>query len=128
MQPFIEQPQFLLEPKSSYLLDTKPVQLECQAIRTRQIFFNCDNKWLPEQEHRKSTTLNVSSAIHLDIERSICLFRIKAMSLSSPPWNYEVNKPTRTATSVFVKRGQQQVEHSSLVRQRSKSLVSLTWM
>ena len=69
MQPFIEQPQFLLEPKSSYLLDTKPVQLECQAIRTRQIFFNCDNKWLPEQEHRKSTTLNVSSAIHLDIER-----------------------------------------------------------
>ena len=60
MQPFIEQPQFLLEPKSSYLVDSRPVRLECRAIRARQIFFNCHNKWVPELEHDKSTTVNVS--------------------------------------------------------------------
>jgi hypothetical protein len=39
MQPIIEQPQFVLEPKSSFLFENRPVQLECKAIRTRQIFF-----------------------------------------------------------------------------------------
>lgn len=54
MQPFIEQPEFVLQPKSSFVFENHPVQLECQAIHARQIFFNCDNKWVPEQEHIKS--------------------------------------------------------------------------
>ncbi|CAF3795801.1 unnamed protein product [Rotaria sordida] len=58
MQPFVEQPQFLLEPKSSLLFENLPVKLECKAIRTRQIFFNCDNKWVPEHEHIKSIETN----------------------------------------------------------------------
>ncbi|CAF3354944.1 unnamed protein product [Rotaria socialis] len=58
MQPFVEQPQFLLEPKSSFIFENLPVKLECKAIRTRQIFFNCDNKWVPESEHVKSTETN----------------------------------------------------------------------
>ncbi|CAF1657712.1 unnamed protein product [Adineta ricciae] len=58
MQPFVEQPQFLLEPKSSFIFENRPIKLECKAIRTRQIFFNCDNKWVPEQEHAKSTETN----------------------------------------------------------------------
>ncbi|CAF1039259.1 unnamed protein product [Adineta ricciae] len=58
MQPLIEQPQFLLEPKSLYIFENQPIQLECKAIRTRQIFFNCDNKWVPENEHIKSTEIN----------------------------------------------------------------------
>ena len=61
MQPFVEQPQFLLEPKSSFIFENRPIKLECKAIRTRQIFFNCDNKWVPENEHTKSTETNVSS-------------------------------------------------------------------
>jgi hypothetical protein len=60
MQPFVEQPQFLLEPKSSLIFENRPIQLECKAIRTRQIFFNCDNKWVPEHDHAKSTETNVS--------------------------------------------------------------------
>lgn len=60
MQPFVEQPQFLLEPKSSFIFENQPVKLECKAIRTRQIFFNCDNKWVPEYEHKKTTETNVS--------------------------------------------------------------------
>jgi hypothetical protein len=60
MQPFVEQPQFLLEPKSSFIFENRPVKLECKAIRSRQIFFNCDNKWVPEHEHSKSTETNVS--------------------------------------------------------------------
>jgi hypothetical protein len=63
MQPFVEQPQFLLEPKSSFLFENRPIKLECKAIRTRQIFFNCDNKWVPEHEHTKSTETNVSSML-----------------------------------------------------------------
>lgn len=63
MQPFVEQPQFLLEPKSSFLFENHPVKLECKAIRARQIFFNCDNKWVPEQEHTKSTETNDKGAI-----------------------------------------------------------------
>ncbi|CAF0763880.1 unnamed protein product [Adineta steineri] len=58
MQPFIEQPQFLLEPKSLFIFENQPVKIECQAIRSRQIFFNCDNKWVPENEHIKSTETN----------------------------------------------------------------------
>lgn len=60
MQPFVEQPQFLVEPKSSFIFENQPVKLECKAIRTRQIFFNCDNKWVPESEHIKSVETNVS--------------------------------------------------------------------
>ena len=60
MQAFVEQPQFLIEPKSSFIFDNNPVKLQCKAIRTRQIFFNCDNKWVPEQEYTKSTETNVS--------------------------------------------------------------------
>lgn len=60
MQPFVEQPQFILEPKSSFIIDNQSVQLQCKAIRTRQIFFNCDNKWVPEQEHQKETETNVT--------------------------------------------------------------------
>ena len=60
MQPFVEQPQFILEPTSSFSIDNRPVKLQCKAIRTRQIFFNCDNKWVPEHEHKKSTETNVS--------------------------------------------------------------------
>ncbi|CAF1252486.1 unnamed protein product [Adineta steineri] len=63
MQPFVEQPQFLLEPKSSYIFENRPVKLECKAIRTRQIFFNCDNKWVPEHEHAKSTETNDKGVI-----------------------------------------------------------------
>lgn len=63
MQPtFIEQPEFLLEPKSSFLFENHPIRIQCKAIRSRQIFFNCDNKWLPEQEHNKSTETNVSES------------------------------------------------------------------
>lgn len=58
MQPFVEQPQFILEPTSSFSIDNRPVKLQCKAIRTRQIFFNCDNKWVPEHEHKKSTETN----------------------------------------------------------------------
>ena len=60
MQPFVEQPQFILEPTSSFSIDNRPVKLQCKAVRTRQIFFNCDNKWVPEHEHQKSTETNVS--------------------------------------------------------------------
>ncbi|CAF2760646.1 unnamed protein product [Rotaria sp. Silwood2] len=63
MQPFVEQPQFLLEPKSSFIIENRPVKLECKAIRTRQIFFNCDNKWVPEHEHTKSTETNDKGVI-----------------------------------------------------------------
>jgi len=59
MQPFVEQPEFLLEPKSSFIFENHPIKLQCKAIRTRQIFFNCDNKWVPEHEHIKSTETNV---------------------------------------------------------------------
>ena len=59
MQPFIEQPEFLLEPKSSLIFENQPIRLQCKAVRSRQIFFNCDNKWLSEQEHIKSTETNV---------------------------------------------------------------------
>ena len=59
MQLGIEQPQFLLEPTSTYVLENQPIELQCQAIRARQIFFNCDQKWIHEQEHRKSTEINV---------------------------------------------------------------------
>ena len=59
MQPFIEQPEFVLEPKSTFIFENHPIRLQCKAIRSRQIFFNCDNKWLPEQEHSKSTETNV---------------------------------------------------------------------
>jgi hypothetical protein len=59
MQPFIEQPEFLLEPNSSFIFENHPIKLQCKAIRTRQIFFNCDNKWVPEHEHIKSTETNV---------------------------------------------------------------------
>jgi len=60
MQPFIEQPEFLLQPKSSFVFEHHPVQLQCQAIHARQIFFNCDNKWVPEQEHLKSNDTDVN--------------------------------------------------------------------
>jgi hypothetical protein len=60
MQPFVEQPEFLLEPKSSFIFENQPVQLQCKAIRARQIFFNCDNKWVSEHEYTKSTETNVS--------------------------------------------------------------------
>ena len=60
MQPFVEQPNSLSNRKSSFILDHQPVKLQCKAIRTRQIFFNCDNKWVPEHEHNKSTETDVS--------------------------------------------------------------------
>lgn len=60
MQPFIEQPEFILQPKSSFVFEHHPVQLQCQAIHARQIFFNCDNKWVPEQEHLKSNDTDVN--------------------------------------------------------------------
>ncbi|UJR15255.1 hypothetical protein I4U23_002210 [Adineta vaga] len=75
MQPLIEQPQFLLEPKSIFIFENHPIQLECKAIRTRQIFFNCDNKWVPENEHIKSTEINdkginvVITKIQLTVEQ-----------------------------------------------------------
>ena len=65
MQLGIEQPQFLLEPTSTYVLESQPIELQCQAIRTRRIFFNCDQKWLHEQEHRKSSQINVSESFLL---------------------------------------------------------------
>ena len=61
MRPFVEQPQFLLEPNSTFVFENAPIELECKAIRARQIFFNCDHKWVPEHEHIKSTETNVSS-------------------------------------------------------------------
>ncbi|CAF2079760.1 unnamed protein product [Rotaria magnacalcarata] len=63
MQPFVEQPQFVFEPKSSFIIESRPIKLECKAIRTRQIFFNCDNKWVPEHEHTKSTETNDKGVI-----------------------------------------------------------------
>ncbi len=74
MQPFIEQPEFLLEPKSSLIFENHPIQLQCKAIRTRQIFFNCDNKWLSEQEHIKSTETNVRLNCLTSLENQLRLF------------------------------------------------------
>jgi len=70
MQPFVEQPEFLLEPKSSFIFENHPIKLQCKAIRTRQIFFNCDNKWIPEHEHIKSTETNVRHIFFAYINKS----------------------------------------------------------
>jgi hypothetical protein len=82
MQPFIEQPHIVLEPKSTYLLENQTARLECRAIRTRQIFFNCDTRWLPENEHRKSTTLDVSdrSSMPTSSKRE-CFFRLRTRAM-----------------------------------------------
>ncbi|CAF2704898.1 unnamed protein product [Rotaria sp. Silwood2] len=78
MQPFVEQPQFLLEPKSSFLFENLPVKLECKAIRTRQIFFNCDNKWVPEHEHMKSIETNDKGNVII-----ITIIQLKAEQVES---------------------------------------------
>ena len=60
MQTFVEQPQFIVEPTSSFVYENHPAKLQCKAIRTRQIFFSCDNKWVSEHEYIKSSEINVS--------------------------------------------------------------------
>nr|XP_032805609.1 netrin receptor UNC5C-like isoform X1 [Petromyzon marinus] len=67
-------PIFLTEPNDGFIVQNKPVTLDCSASPATQIYFKCNGEWLHQkalytQEHLSEITGQVVREVHTNVSR-----------------------------------------------------------
>uniref|UniRef100_S4RT26 Netrin receptor UNC5 n=1 Tax=Petromyzon marinus TaxID=7757 RepID=S4RT26_PETMA len=67
-------PIFLTEPNDGFIVQNKPVTLDCSASPATQIYFKCNGEWLHQkalytQEHLSEITGKVVREVHTNVSR-----------------------------------------------------------